>query len=296
MDVKMIKTLFFSMFLILIPVSIVGQEDRLLAPPPPDAIHVDSEKGQGSWEIPPRGFTQAFHTPHSVNETVAFYNNHVGQMQEIEAGKHYRAVLIDLTVKQLGILKVYDVPRDPGVSVKSIRTMESRHCGSDLFKAFRDMSRELDHYSRSDFNEVCSRYGYLEHAYFGLSDQVTVHGRRMTRDEVMLREYTKQLDPETGEILNAEDMMAEAQRLMQQGKMEEATALFEKIAEIQQQAVQADMQRLQQMERRKVEDHWDDWLEFLEKLETMAYPTIVFINYHPSRWPDDEWLHENIEW
>ncbi len=275
---------------------IVAQHKQLLAPPPPDAIVYGSDVALKDAQIPPRGFTKAFHTPLPAEEVVAFYNRQTGQMQEIVPGKHYEATLLEVTVKQLGVLKVYDIPRNPGVKVRDIRQMGSQYCSSDYFRAFRDMYNELDQYSRSDFRALCDRYGHLEHAYFGLSDQTTHDGRKLTRDEVLHREYVKKLDDERGQMVTAEEMMKEAQHLMQQGKMDEATALIEKMAEMQQETITRDMARVQAMERRQIEDRWDEWLEFLEELDALAYPTIVHIDYHPSHWPDDDWLHESIEW
>lgn len=273
-----------------------AQHDQLLAPPPPEAVLYGSEDDLDAFSIPDRNFTVAFHTPLPVDEVVVFYNQQVGQLQEVEPGQHYRANLIEITVKQLGVLKVYDIPREPGVKVQDIRQMSSRHCSSEYFRPFRDMYNSLDQYSRNDFRAVCEQYGFIDHAYFGVSDQTTFDGRRMTRAEVLYREYTKELDEERGEMVNVEEMMEEAQRLMQQGRMDEATALFQKIAEIQQQAVTRDMARAQTMQRRVVEDRWDEWLGFLDELVELMYPTIVHIDYHPSHWPDDDWLHESIEW
>lgn len=298
--VAMLKTMivFFSAMLMasMANNTLVAQHDQLLAPPPPDAIVYKSNVAPEEADIPSLGFTVAFHSPLPVREVVAFYNRETGEMEEVEPGVHYRSTLLEVTVKQLGVLKVYDIPRNPGVRVQDIRQMSSRHCSSEYFRPFRDMYNSLDQYSRNDFRAVCEQYGFIDHAYFGLSDQTAYDGRQMTRDEVLYREYTKELDEERGEMVNLEEMMEEAQRLMQQGRMDEATALFQKIAEVQQQAVARDMERAQTMQRRKVEDRWDEWLGFLDELVELMYPTIVHIDYHPSHWPDDDWLHESIEW
>ncbi len=266
--------------------------DELMAPPPPGAVLKGSERNAESFTIPAAGFTVSFHTPLPVGEAVAFYTREVGQMEELAGGEHYRADMMTVEIKQLGVLKVYNIPQNPGISVKSVRLLQPRQCISDYFRPFRRMADELEQYSRDDFNEVCKRYGYLQHAYFGQSDKAG-----LDRDEVLHREYRRELDAGAGKELDAGEMMAEAQRLMQQGRMDEATSLLQKAAELQQQAMQQDLQRLQEpVAQEEVADNWDEWLRFLNELEAIAYPTIVEIDYHPAHWPDDEWLHESTDW
>ncbi len=274
----------------------LARDNPLMVPLPPDAtLYPSGECPQGKG-IPQSGFTQAFYTPHSVEDIVAFYSDHVGEMNIQDEGLHYRAGLMEVEVKSLGILKVYDFPRDPGVSVKDIRALAPRNCTGKYLRPFREMYRALEAYDRQDYRDLCERFGYLENAYFGLSDQSGNDGKLRTKDEVLHREYQRRLDEEAAETLTAEDMMEEAQRLMSEGKMDEAAALMEEMATKQQSAMQRDMDRVQGMEEKTVDDHWDEWLVFLNELEKLAFPTVVYIDYHPSHWPDDEWLQENIDW
>lgn len=273
-----------------------AEERRLVAPLPPQAIEAPelniSEFNNGI-DV---GFARAFHTSLSPEEAVSFYRERLGGMETVEEGMHYRAEVLNVNVKSLGVRHVYVFPSNPGVSVKNVRSLQPRQCTSEIFSAFRDMANSLDKYSRRDFNEVCSRYGYLAYAYYGDSDKTGADGRPLTRDQVLFREYKSALDPEALQHYDIEEMVAEAQKLMAEGKMDEATALFEKIAQSQQQGLTTQLERLESMERPEVSDDWDKWLEFLQELDKMIYPTAVFIDVHPSDWPDDEWLHDNIEW
>lgn len=277
-----------------------SQDLKMVAPKPPDAVEADISDLR---DIPGgggAGFTRVFHTPLSVEEAVAFYNRQIGNMTEIEKGINYRADIIEINFKQLGVLKVYDIPRRPGITVKSVRSLKQRNCFSDYFKSFRDMANSLEHYTRKDFNDLCERFGYLELAYYGYSDRTGADGKQLTRDEVLYREYVKKLDPDAGKIMTAEELVIEAQRLMEQGRMDEAKAVLEKAAHMQQEGMQhmmkQDIEQLSEKEKKPAKDNWSEWLEFFKELDTMIYPAIVFIDVHPSNWPDDEWLHESIEW
>ncbi len=272
-------------------------DKQLVAPKPPRAeeapglnIH-DFNNGKDVV------FVRAFYTSLSPAEAVSFYSGEIGGMEAVDQGKHYRAEVLEINIKSLGVLHLYALPRNPGVSVKCIRSLQPRNCTSEYLQPFREMVNSLEKYSRNDYNQVCRKYGYLAYAYYGNSDRTGADGRPLTRDQVLFREYKSELEPEAGERYNIEDMVAEAQKLMAEGRMEEATALFEKIAQAQQQDLSTQMERIQSMERREVADNWDKWIEFLEELDEMIqYPTAVFIDVHPSDWPDDEWLRDNIEW
>lgn len=289
---KTTSAIIVAMVIMLTGNILLAMGDKLMAPPPPGAVLKGNERDGTSFKIPAAGFTVSFHTPMQVGEAVSFYAREVGPMDELVSGEHYRTDMMTVEIKQLGVLKVYDIPENPGISVKSVRMLQPRQCISEYFRPFRRMADELEQYSRDDFNEICSRYGYLQYAYFGRSDEAGLN-----RDEVLHREYRRELDAAAGKELDAGEMMAEAQRLMQQGKMDEATELLHKAAELQQEAMQMDLQRLQEpVAQEEVADNWEGWLRFLNELEAIAFPTIVVIDYHPSHWPDDEWLRESTDW
>ncbi len=287
-------TLFFCMFMI--GGTSAANDKQLVAPEPPRGIEAPElnigEFNNGSDAV----FVRAFHSPLLPSEVASFYEDHLGSMTLLEEGNHYRADLLEIGLKSTGVLKVYALPRNPGVSVKHIRSLQPRHCTSEYFRAFRDMSRQLEKYSRRDYNDICSRYGYLEYGYYGYTEKRGVDGRQLTKDQVLFRDYASRLDPEASKQHDAEALTAEAQRLIMQGKIDEAQVLFEEISKLQQHNLDSQMQRIQDMEQKEVEDNWDQWVEFLEALDEMVYPTAVFIDVHPSDWPDDEWLKDNIEW
>lgn len=290
-----ITTLSLLLFACISVLPAFSQGARLVAPEPPEAVEIQASKLHDRPSGGSDGFTMVFFTPLSVEEALSFYTKHVGDMQEVDAGSEYRADLMEINFKKSGVLKVYDIPRRPGVTVKSVRTLERRSCTSEFFGQFRKMSNALDQYSRQDVNNLCKQYGYLELAHYGYSDKRGIDGKQYTNDEVLYREYLKELDKDAGKVMSAEEKTAKAQRLMQQGKMDEARALFEEAAQMQMEGQQQIMQQIQ-TGKRTAEDNWDEWLEFLKELDTMIYPTVVFIDIHPSDWPDDEWIHESIEW
>lgn len=280
---------------------VYAQDYKLVAPLPPRAVERDV------FQLPSRttkgdaGFSRAFHSPLPVDKVVAFYNKETGRMEEVEKGL-YRSHLVKVKILKPGFLHVYAVPREPGVTVRSIRSVSRRGgCSSDFFSHFRRMTNALDRYSDKDFRNLCEQYGYLDFAWFGLSDAHDAQGNRLTRDKVLYREYLTRLEYTEGDIMTAEDLIEEGKKLMAQGKMDEARKIFEKAAETQMQAMQPMIEQsaaLMQGQQLKVtaEDHWDEWLQFLKELDAMAYPSLVIIDLHPSSWTQDKWIHESIEW
>ncbi len=283
-------------FLLILAGSIQTYAQDLVAPEPPRAIESEDLNIRQFNNNVDVIFVQSYHTPLSMQEVVAFYREQLGDMEVREEGKHYRADIMEVEVKSSGILKVHAIPRNPGVSVKDIRSLNPGRCHSAYFRPFRDMSQQLEQYSRQDYQDVCARYGYLEYAYYGDSDQMGADGRPLTKDEVLYREYIARLEPESAEIHDLEEMSAEAQRLISQGRMEEARDIFEKISKYQQEALTTGMQGVPDTEQTEAADHWDEWIAFLQELDQLIYPTAVFIDVHPKAWPDDDWLHENIAW
>ncbi len=291
---------FFKVFvfaaLFCVCITLASQEERLVAPEPPEAIEVS--------DFPPRSitgggsemFTRVFFTPLPVEDVTAFYRNNVGDMQPVIQGKEYRADLIDLEFKEVAVLKVYSLPRKPGVTVKCVRTLKRDYCSSDYFNKFRDMASNLDQYSRKDYTDLCEQYGYLEIGYYGYCDE----RENMTKDESLYREYFKELEPEMGKAMTAEEMSKQAQQLIQEGRMDEARELLEKAAKLQQDAYMHamgdDPTQMMHQGQKDIKDNWEEWLEFLKELDGMIMPTVVFIDTHPSEWTQDEWIHKSIEW
>ena len=292
-----ISNLFKKSIIILLFIStnniLSGQNEQLVAPEPPEAVEAKdfpsrSIAGGGS-----EMFTRVFYSPLTVEDVTDFYRNETGNLKVVEQGKEYRADLIDIEFKQLGVLKVYDLPRNPGITIKCAKTLERERCSSDYFSHFGDMASNLDQYSRQDYNNLCEQYGYLELGFYGYSDN------NLTKDEVLYRKYYKKLEPEMGKAMTAEEMTNEAQQLIQQGRMNEAQELLQKAAQMQQEAYQhaiGDDPEQMMKGQIQVSDNWNGWLEFLKELDKMIMPTVVFIDTHPSEWTQDEWIHESIEW
>ncbi len=277
-----------------------AQDYKLVAPQPPQAVEGDVFKLPSRTTPGDPGYSRAFYSPLPVDQVVAFYNQESGHMEEVENGI-YRSHLVDVKFLELGFLHVYAVPRKPGVAVRCIKTVSrDRICSADFFNHFRKMADVLDHYSDEDYRDLCSQYGYLDFAWFGLSDKTDAHGDNLTRDRVLYHEYLTRLDYAEGDMMTAEEMMERVQKLMAEGKMEEARKLAEEMAEMQMKATQPMMEEsiaVMQGQPMEVEDHWDEWLQFIKELDAMAYPTLVIIDLHPSGWEDDDgWIQKSIEW
>ncbi len=298
------KTLIVFGFLILgiFSKASVSAQEKLVAPLPPQAVEYDV------FQLPSRttsgdpGFSRAYHSPLPVDRVVGFYNQEGGSMEEVETGI-YRSHLVDVKFLELGFLHVYAVPRKPGVTVRCIKTVSrDRICSSDFFNHFRRMADALDKYSEEDYRNLCKQYGYLDYAWFGLSDKTDAHGNKLTRDKVLYHEYLTRFDYAEGDMMTAEGMMEMVQKLMAEGKIQEASELAEQLIEFQIKGSQSMMEQSAAIMQGQpldntVEDHWDEWLQFLKELEAMVYPTLVIIDRHPSDWKDDDgWIQRSIEW
>lgn len=287
-----------SLVMVLFCFPLLSGNPELAAPKPPQALESKDFPSANVIGFGSAEFTRIFHSPLAIDEIVDFYNNELGDIEAVKPGKEYRADVIDVEFKQLGVLKVHDLPRNPGVTVRDIRSLEQRRCRSDYFAHFRDMSNLLEKYTTEDYNEICKKYGYLELAYYEESDKMDLQGNPLMNDEILYREYLNKLEPNIGASKTAEEMIIEAQKLMEQGRMNEAQELIMEASEMQ---AGAQQEIMKQHERRRqgeitIKDNWDEWIEFLEDLDSMIPPTIVFIDTHPSQWTMDDWIHESIEW
>ena len=155
-----------------------------------------------------------------------------------------------------------------GADVEWIRS-QTEPCTSDHFMVLRDLvTRGAG--TQADFDALCEKYGWIEHAYYRLYDP---DGLRQPMDEHLLDQARKRLYG--GAYRSAEDAEAlgrRMQELVTQGRFEEAGKLMEQF------------QGAHEASAEVPEDAWTQWVEYLQQVADHAYPTMIRIHRHPLHW------------
>ena len=246
----------------------------LLAPVYPGAEHAP-EYDSGRFE--------AFLSKDSPSKVAAWYESRLGKAPQQVTGHHdwfpvmtrqevariLRSARLDWTLAEdAGV----DVRRHPlannGADVDWIRS-QAALCTSDHFMVLRDLvARGAG--TQEDFDALCEKYGWIEHAYYRLYDP---DGLRQPMDEHLLDQARKRLYG--GAYRSAEDAEAlgrRMQELVMQGRFEEAGKLMEQF------------QGVHEASAKVPEDAWMHWAEYLQQVADHAYPTMIRIHRHPLKW------------
>ncbi len=108
-----------------------------------------------------------------------------------------------------------------------------------------------------------SRYDEIEKKYIHLKDYYYLQGE----DENVYKKYNKKLGAGGTEAVNNDEIMAEAQKLIMAGKVQEATAMME------------DMKKsmTDSMDHAGSPEAIDSWIECLEEISQLKYPVMINI-------------------
>lgn len=109
-----------------------------------------------------------------------------------------------------------------------------------------------------------ARYDEIEKKYMHLKDYYYVDGE----DEAIYKEYHKMLGAGGTEAMNNEETMAKAQELIMAGKIQEGTALLERMRD----------SMIDNIEYAGSEKAVDSWIECLEELSAIKYPVLIRID------------------
>lgn len=107
------------------------------------------------------------------------------------------------------------------------------------------------------YDEIENKYIYLEDYYY-----------RGNEDEDVFNKYYKDLGLGGTEAVDQEKIMAEVQKLMMEGKIQEATALMEDMKE----------SMVSSMEYAGSPEAIDSWIECLEEIGSLKYPVMIRID------------------
>ncbi len=249
-------------------------EGGLLAPVYPGAVHAP-EYDSGRFEV--------FLSRDPPDKVSAWYRSRLGKAPEQVTGHHdwfplltqqevvriRRSAHRDWTgVEAAGV----DVRRHPlagtGADVEWVRS-QAAPCLSDHFMVLRDLvSRGMG--SQADFDALCRKYGWIEHAYYRMYDP---DGLRQPMDKHLLEQARKRLYADTyHDAAEADALGRRMQELVQQGRFEEAGKLMQRF------------QGLHQASAGLPGDAWARWVEYLQQVALQAYPTMIRIHKHPLNW------------
>jgi len=247
---------------------------KLLAPVYPGAVHAP-EYDSGRFE--------AWLSQDPPEQVSAWYRDRLGKMPEQATGRHdwfpllrqqevarmLRSAHKDWTLAEdSGV----DVRRHPlastGADVEWIRSQQGS-CRSDHFMVLRDLVNRGEG-TQEDFDALCEKYGWIEHAYYRLHDP---DGLRQPMDKYLLAQARERLYAgATRGAADAEALGRRMQALVMQGRFEEAGELMEAL------------QGAHQASATLPEDAWAQWVAYLQRVAEHAYPTMIRIHKHPLRW------------
>ncbi|MGM0667003.1 MAG: hypothetical protein ACQETA_06750 [Bacteroidota bacterium] len=107
------------------------------------------------------------------------------------------------------------------------------------------------------YDEIKKKYIYLEDYYY-----------KSNEDEDVFNKYYKDLGLGGTEAVDQEKIMAEVQKLMMEGKIQEATAIMEDMKE----------SMVSSMEYAGSPEAIDSWIECLEEIDSLKYPVTIHID------------------
>ena len=252
-------------------------DNKLLAPVYPGAVHAP-EYDSGRFE--------AWLSQDPPVKVSAWYRSQLGKAPVQATGHHdwfpllrqqevahmLRSAHRDWTLAEdSGV----DVRRHPlantGADVEWIRS-QAGQCLSDHFMPLRDLVNRGAR-TQHDFDALCKKYGWIEHAYYRLYDP---GGLRQPMDKYLLEKARKRLY--AGAYRGAADAEAlgrRMQELVMQGRFQEAGKLME------------GFQGAHQASARLPDDAWQQWAAYLQDVAEHAYPTMIRIHKHPLRWTSE---------
>ncbi|RME44950.1 MAG: hypothetical protein D6791_11970 [Chloroflexi bacterium] len=266
--------LLLACLLLLISGQAVG---GLLAPVYPGAVHAP-EYDSGKFEV--------WLSPDPPEKVSAWYRKALGREPEHPIGKHDWFPV--LTAKE--VWRIFkEAGRNPhwafdeetvGVDVRyhplaahvddvEYTRAQMGTCTSDHFMILRDLiARGMG--SEADFNRLCEKYGWIEHAFYRLHDP---DGLRQPMDKYLLAEDKKRLTRVArASAADAEALGRRVQELVMQGRFKEAGKLMESL------------QGAHGASAELPNDAWEQWVQHLEKVAHAAYRTWIRIHKHPLEW------------
>ncbi len=117
----------------------------------------------------------------------------------------------------------------------------------------------------SRVNEITEKYSYLEKCYFIMERDD--NGKLISVDDLIYRRYDRKLDPERSGEVDKEEIMQQAQQLMNQGRIQEGMELLKKMTEDQ----------LAGIDLATSPEAADLWVECLDEIAYSAYDVSISI-------------------
>lgn len=267
----------------------------LLAPVYPGAVPADRELSDNQ-----RLYERVFFVHQPIQDVVSFYENNIGPIEEVRSGQEYQnlvrhppRVKASSEPDFIGIRILSRAPMDNGqrhptkavqdgmngsIPAEAAEVLPDR-CRSEHFEMLRVMVHQLDQYDWNDFEEICSRFGHVDWAYFQMTDERDERGRVIRMDRLLLTDHKNRIGMMDSKEMDVESLGQRMQELQMQGK-------FQEVAELAR-LLQEQVMKGLQISREGVLDKWAEWVEHLENLDGHAYRTMIRIHRNPSSWPEN---------
>lgn len=273
-------------------------EAGILAPVYPGAVAANHELQKQN-----RVYEQVFYSRDPIEQVVAFYRSHLGEMEEIIAGQGYRHVVHEIGTR----FKAQSSPTWAGVHISTsskanlndtepfvsdISNASSPMDGADpkclhhaFFKPLQHMVQLLPNRDWAQFNSVCHQYCHLTWSMFLPTDERDNQGRIMAKDQLLMARYRPSglQAPNPLSKVDPEEIALRMQALAMAGRIDEARSLAEQLAAAH--AFDVGDTKLR-IEDGKYADDWDDWVKLLDEIDEHAYQTMIRIHTNPESWPE----------
>ena len=228
-------------------------------------------------------YLRVFYSKDPLGKVLAFYEEKLGEMEEVRHGhgQTFRRVVArprflekaSLKPDWMGVSVHTRKPR-PGEESDEYQSQAtagmdlpgSRYQHHDFFEYIKNLAAQLPDKTWSDYDKVCDRFGHLTWSFFMEAEKTDSRGRKMNVAQAMIDDHVRKNPGLTETQDSGEELAAQMEILMQQGRMNEAMQLATSFGQQMQEALEPDP------------DSWYGYIELLEAVEKHAFLTRISIH------------------
>ncbi|MDT8285172.1 MAG: hypothetical protein RQ767_06560, partial [Thermovirgaceae bacterium] len=251
---------FAVIFSLILPMAAIGSDEGRLPPT------VKKYPGRGSPELTSYA-SLTLYTTDSTDKVIAFYRNSLN-MDPVGEGKFLLGT--DATYPD----KPGHTDSDVWLKVLSARGARDTLKEGDLFGFLQKEIMVKKRRSEKELQQVKKKYAHLAQAWypdFDVDKKLDSCAEETRSNVTASRERMPSRNKE-----QEEEMLAQMQQLMAQGRHREAAALAQKSA-------RPGMETSRAMQQENKTDHWDEWLACLDEVDRHDFQTKIEIGLYHNR-------------
>lgn len=265
------KTIIATFALTLTSLLVTAQK-RLVADIYPDAVMMNTSEEsviltRNSGYSPANA--EVYLVKDAKSKVVAHYHKKAKKIMPCENGDQYLEMQAQQT-NDYGLMSA-------GIVISSNPYKKTTQEEIGGFDELRELVK-LQFHSEKEFNQVYERYKYLNHAFFmNTSEKDELSNSSFNLQEQLYKQYIEKVKP-IDMAAQMETMVAQIEKLTEDGKLEEAHYLTGKLRDVMEKATLGVKQI----------DTWAVWMEYFNTLEKNAYRTMVIIHKPITQWHMEE--------